>query len=169
MAPVEQQPETFPMSVVPMPESPMTGSLTEFWIKWLKGWSLFVAAFGLVYAMYDLPFLGKPGRWFMDYAFLRAFGTQSPMTPETVLSNGVLGAVTFGWGVFMWSVVEPLAKHDPAALRRAFTLTFTAWYVVDQWASWRAGAFGNMLSNTLFYGAFMLPFLTRHIGHFATK
>jgi hypothetical protein len=142
--------------------------MSDFSIKWLKAWSLLTAAIGLMFAVYDLPVLGKPAQWFTDAVFLRPLGSALSATPDVALPNALLGAITLGWGLFMWAVIEPLAKHDAAALRRAFVLAFTVWFAFDQWGSLRAGAYGNMLSNTLFYGAFIFPFLMQRNGRIAT-
>lgn len=134
--------------------------MSEFWVKWLKDWSLFVTAFGILFALIDLPAIGRPAQVFNDFAFMRLFsGASVPMTPDLAVANGVLGAMMIGWGLFMYLSIESLARHDAAPLRRAFTIAFTIWVLFDQAASSRAGAYGNMVSNVSFYLMFMAPFI----------
>lgn len=134
--------------------------MTDFWVKWLKGWSLFTIAFGAMFAVMDLSGLGTPARLFTDVVFLRMPGSV-PLAPgkEGLLMGTLMGAVMMGWGLYMHQTVETMARADARQLRRAVTWAFTLWFVVDQAASWRMGAYGNMLSNVAFYAVFMLPFV----------
>jgi hypothetical protein len=134
--------------------------MSDFWRTWLKGWSLYLAAFGVLFALIDLRLIGMPAQLFNDWAFLRLFsGTSAPLTPDLAVANGVLGAMLIGWGLFMYYAVDPMSKDDAAPLRRAIGMSMTAWFLFDQAASWRGGAYGNMITNLLFYGVFMLPLL----------
>lgn len=134
--------------------------MSAFWVKWLKFWGGFTAVFGVLFAVIDLPVLGLPARLFNDLIFLRLFqGTRPTLTPDLVASNGILGAVMCGFGLFLCKSVETLAKHDVAAMRHAMLVAFLSWYALDQWVSFRAGAYGNMVTNTVFFAAFLLPFV----------
>lgn len=134
--------------------------MTDFWIKWLKGWSLFTIAFGAMFAVMDIRGLGLPALWFTDVSFLRTPGSaELSLGREGMLAHGVLGAIMMGWGFYIHQTVATLARADAGALRRAVLGAFTLWYVVDQAVSWRTGAYGNMVSNTAFYAVFVLPFV----------
>jgi hypothetical protein len=134
--------------------------MSDFWIKWMKASSLVLIAFGFLFALIDLPGIGRPAQLFNDLAFLRLFkGATVPMTPDLAAANGVLGAVMIGWGVFLFLTVDRLVRQDAEGLLRVVAITFTIWYVFDQAASWRAGAYGNMVTNTGFYLMFLAPFL----------
>lgn len=134
--------------------------MSDFWIKWLKGWSLFTIAFGAMFAVMDLAGLGTPARLFTDVAFLRMPGSVPPGAGrEGLLMAGIMGAVMMGWGLYMHQTVETMARADAGQLRRAVISAFTLWFLFDQAASWRMGAYGNMVSNVAFYAVFMLPFV----------
>lgn len=134
--------------------------MSDFWIKWLKGWSLFTIAFGAMFAVMDLSGLGTPARLFTDIAFLRMRGATA-LVPgrEGLLMAGIMGAVMMGWGLYLYLTVETMARADAGQLRRAVLGAFTLWFLFDQAASWRMGAYGNMVSNVTFYAVFVLPFL----------
>lgn len=134
--------------------------MSDFWIKWLKGWSLFTIAFGAVFAVMDLGVLGTPARLFTDIAFLRMPGA-APLAvgKEGFLMAGIMGAVMMGWGLYVYLTVETMARADAGQLRRALLGAFTLWFLVDQAASWRMGAIGNMVSNVALYAVFVLPFV----------
>lgn len=134
--------------------------MSDFWIKWLKGWSLFTIVFGALFAVMDLGALGAPARLIADIAFLRVPGSVSGgIGNEGLLMAGIMGAVMMGWGLYVYLTVDVLARSDAGCLRRALVGAFTLWFVVDQAASWRMGAYGNMISNTSLYAAFLLPFM----------
>jgi hypothetical protein len=134
--------------------------MTDFSIKWLKGCSIALIVFGLLYAVIDLPVIGIPARLFAEAAFMQplqgAFPTEDKMLVGT---SGILGAVTFFLGSILYFAVEGMAKTNPETLRRAIMITLPIWYILDQWASFRGGAYGNMVSNTLILVAFVLPFM----------
>lgn len=134
--------------------------MSDFWIKWLKGWSLFTIAFGAMFAATDLGVLGAPARIFTDIAFLRMPGAV-PLEAERegLLMAGIMGAVMMGWGLYVYLTVETMARADAGQLRRAVLGAFTLWFLFGQAASWRMGAYGNMVSNTAFYAMFVVPFL----------
>jgi hypothetical protein len=134
--------------------------MSDFWIKWLKGCSLLIVAVGVMFAVIDLPLIGKPAQLFIDFCYFRLFNAHSvPLSREALFATSLSGAITVGWGVFMHQTIEHLARSNPAALRRAVGLAFTVWFVLDQAGSWRNGGYGNMLSNIAFYAIFMLPLL----------
>jgi hypothetical protein len=134
--------------------------MSDFLVKWLKGWSLFTIAFGAIFAVMDLSGLGQPARLFTDIAFLRMPGS-APLSvgKEGLLMGGIMGAVMMGWGLYVHQTVETLARADAGVLRRALIGAVTRWFLADQAVSWRAGAYGNMVSNVAFYVVFMLPFV----------
>jgi hypothetical protein len=134
--------------------------MSDFWIKWLKACSLIIIAAGALFAVVDLPVIGRPAQLFVDFCYFRLFGTQPvQLSREALFATSITGALTVGWGLFMHQTIEPLARTHAALLRRTVGLAFTVWYVLDQAGSWRNGAYGNLISNTLFYAAFMLPLL----------
>lgn len=136
--------------------------MSDFWIKWLKGWSLFTIGFGAMFAVTDLGVIGAPARIFTDIAFLRLPGAVPVAAgKEGLLMAGIMGAVMMGWGLYVYLTAETMVRADAGQFRRAVLGAFTLWFVFDQAASWRLGAYGNMVSNVSFYAVFVLPFLVR--------
>ncbi len=132
--------------------------MSDFWIKWLKGCSLFIVGVGVMLAVVDLPVIGKPAQLFIDFCYFRLFSAQSvQLSREALFATSLTGALTVGWGLFMHQTIEPLARTNPAVLRRAMGVAFTVWFVFDQAGSWRNGGYGNLISNCAFYALFMLP------------
>jgi hypothetical protein len=134
--------------------------MSDFWIKWLKSCSLFIVAVGVMFAVIDLPIIGRPAQLFIDFYYFRLFNAQPvQLSREALFATSLSGAITVGWGVFLHQTIEHIARVNPAILRRALGLSFTLWFVLDQAGSWRNGGYGNMISNCAFYAVFMLPML----------
>jgi hypothetical protein len=132
--------------------------MSDFWIKWLKGCSLFIVAVGAMFAVIDLPVIGKPAQLFIDFCYFRLFSTPPVLlSREALFATSLSGAITVGWGLFMHQTIEHLARTNPATLRWALGLAFTVWFVLDQAGSWRNGGYGNLISNCAFYALFMWP------------
>jgi hypothetical protein len=134
--------------------------MSDFWIKWLKGCSLFIIVVGAAFAVIDLPVAGRPAHLFMDFCYFRLFSVPPvPLSREALFATSITGALIVGWGLFMHQTVEHLARTHAGLLRRALGMAFTVWFVLDQAGSWRNGAYGNLISNCAFYALFMLPLL----------
>jgi hypothetical protein len=134
--------------------------MSDFWIKWLKSCSLFIVAVGVMFAVIDLPIIGKPAQLFIDFCYLRLFSAPPvQLSREALFATSLTGALTVGWGLFMHQTIEHLARTNPVVLRRAIGVSFTVWFVLDQAGSWRNGGYGNMISNCAFYALFMWPLL----------
>jgi uncharacterized membrane protein len=134
--------------------------MSDFWIKWLKGCSLFIIAIGVMFAVVDLPIVGRPAQLFIDFCYFRLFSAPPvQLSREALFATSLTGALTVGWGLFMHQTIEHLARSHPAVLRRAVGMAFTVWFVLDQAGSWRNGAYGNPISNCGFYALFMLPLI----------
>lgn len=111
------------------------------------GW--FTIAFGLALALAGVPVLGEPADRFYSFAVDLSFGGGMPADAEFPLA--VVGAVMVGMGALLLVAIHRLGRSDPALLRRMVLIGMTAWYVTDQLASLRAGAHGNMITNTPYY------------------
>lgn len=136
--------------------------MSAFWITWLKLTSAVLAMFGVLLVVADLPGIGLPARLFYDFAFLKFFeGSNLQWTQHFLAANGVLGAVTMALGLLLYHAAANLAANHPEILRRLILGTMPVWYVVDQFASLRAGAYGNMISNTAILLALIAPFLVK--------
>jgi hypothetical protein len=126
----------------------------------LKGCSIALIIFGAFYAVIDLPIIGIPARLFAEAAFLQPLQAAFPTDNKLLVgTSGILGAVTLFLGFILYFAIDNMSKSNPNALRRAILTTLPVWYVLDQWASFRGEAYGNMLSNTLILAAFILPFV----------
>jgi hypothetical protein len=134
--------------------------MSDFAIKWLKGCSIALVAFGALFSVIDLPLIGIPARLFTEAVFLQPLQGLFPTdNAQLVAMSGIVGALTLFLGFMLYFAVDALARTNPEALRRAILISVSCWYILDQWASFRGGAYGNMVSNTVILLAFCLPFL----------
>jgi hypothetical protein len=136
--------------------------MSDFAIKWLKGCGIVFVAFGALFSVIDLPLIGIPARLFNEAAFLQPLQGLFPTNNKPLVAmSGIVGALTLFVGFLLYFVTDVLAKMDPAALRKCVLLSATSWYVLDQWASYRGEAYGNMVSNTVILLALVVPFLAQ--------
>lgn len=85
-------------------------------------------------------------------------------------STGLLGAVTFGWGLTLLSIVKatPELKREIArSLWTSITCGLGVWYVVDSTISVANGYRVNAVSNTIIMALYM--FAIRQSGIYTTK
>jgi hypothetical protein len=134
--------------------------MSDFATKWLKGVSIAFIIFGLFFAVIDLPVIGIPARLFTEAVFLQPLQGAFPTgNNQLVAMSGIVGALTLFVGFLLYFLVDALAKSHPDALRRAILISTSIWYVLDQWASFRGEAYGNMVSNTLILAALVIPLM----------
>jgi hypothetical protein len=118
-------------------------------------WCVAVAAFGLV--LMGAAFASTDGA---ARALLTVLGGVAPaMDAALRFAIGLMGAVTFGWGLTMLAVASASDRLDPAAARLVWTRiawALGAWYVVDGAISAATGFGWNVASNTLLALTFVL-------------
>lgn len=118
-------------------------------------WSAFIAFFGLV-----LMGAGFPPTDFATQVLYRLLGGITPEFDRSLrFSTGLMGAVTFGWGLTVLAVASVSSLLEPVicnALWRRIGMAVAVWYVVDSAISIANGFGLNALSNTLIVALFAL-------------
>lgn len=129
--------------------------LSSFWSRWLLVVPLAITALGAVLACAAVPGLEGP-----TLALLALMHGQTPPLDETLrFSIGLMGAVTFGWGLTLMAIVRAATAHPglSAALWRPVTASLALWWLVDSAISVSTGFALNAVSNTLLLAAWILP------------
>jgi hypothetical protein len=118
-------------------------------------WSGFVIVFGVV--LMGAGFAATDGIAAMLYRLLG--GIAPAFDPPLRFSVGLMGAVTFGWGLTVVAVASVSHLLDPETsgiLWRRIGWALTAWFVIDSTISIANGFGLNAVSNTLLIATFML-------------
>ena len=122
--------------------------MSLFWKNWLVVWAVFVTLFGLLLAGGGWSATDGPTRLILQMLG----GSTFPGDDRTFrISVGLMGAVTFGWGLTALAVVRYVAE-DPATRRGLLgpvTLALLAWFVLDSSLSILNGFALNAVSNVL--------------------
>lgn len=132
--------------------------MTRFWSNWLLVWCWGVLAFGALLATAAMP--GLDGAMRMLFG-LFAGNPETAATfdlPAVRFGLGLQGALTIGWAMTMFAVVEA-AKTIGAPIWRSFTFAMLAWYVIDSAISISTGFWLNAVSNTALMAAYLIPVL----------
>ena len=122
--------------------------MSLFWKNGLVVWAVFVTLFGLLLAGGGWSATDGPTRVILQMLG----GSTFPGDDRTFrISVGLMGAVTFGWGLTALAVVRYVAE-DPATRRVLLgpvTLALLAWCVLDSSLSILNGFALNAVSNVL--------------------
>lgn len=129
------------------------------YLNWFKMASLFLMATGCLGAL--ASFAAGSGLWlfFLDLVLWPLDGQPDGFTSAGYLLNAILGGVTIGWGILMYLLAQgPLARgqHEIAQFLLVSSLT---WYTIDSLGSILAGAYGNVVLNSVFLLIFLPPLL----------
>jgi len=119
-----------------------------FWKNGLVAWAVFVTLFGLVLAGGGWAPTDGPTRLILQMLG----GTTFPGDDRTFRASvGLMGAVTFGWGLTALAVVRyVIADPEPRrALLGPVTMALIAWCVLDSSLSILNGFALNAVSNVL--------------------
>lgn len=130
-------------------------TMTSFWRQWLRVWCWGVIAFGVILAAAAFPALDAPTRWFYDLVQWPLDGASS-FDENVRFTCGILGAVTIGWGLTLFALIDAAEKLGPPVWR-AMTNALIIWFVVDSAISIAAGAPGNAVSNTVILALYLAP------------
>ena len=123
--------------------------MTGFWRTWLTVWCWGVAGLGIVLMGAAFALTDGPSRALME---LMNPGAPPRFDPALRFSAGLMGAVTFGWGLTMLAIV----RTSDMRIWRPVTGALLVWYVVDSAISIATGFALNAASNTLLIGLFLL-------------
>lgn len=102
------------------------------------------------------PTLGLVER-FLDLAHQPLDGAQAIVGDAAFLLNAILGGVLVGFGLMIWLVAERVYRNDPALGRGLILTPLIGWFVCDGLGSVIAGAWFNVVLNTVFLAIFVAP------------
>ena len=123
--------------------------------KLMMLWCGAVVLFGSVLMGAGFASTDRPTRALFDILSDAAPVFDAPLR----FSVGLMGAVTFGWGLSLLAVTSVLHLLDPATARLLWmrlALACGTWYLVDSTISVATGFGLNAVSNTVFMAAFLL-------------
>jgi len=121
---------------------------------------LLLILFGLVSALSAYAPLSGPMGAILDTVFWPIDAGQGTAASETRLLLGILGGITFGWGVMIWQLAGAPLARDPATIRPIIRNAVLGWFVVDSAGSFLAGAPLNVAANVPFAAMFLIPLLS---------
>ncbi len=131
--------------------------MTGIWKTWMTLWAFGVVLFGAVLAGAAIPQTEGLAR-----TLIVSFGQLNDGSAfdlrEMRFATGLMGAVTFGWGLTILLLL-PAIHAAGAPAWRALTLAMAAWFVVDSTISVATGFWTNAVSNTALAVAFLIPVL----------
>lgn len=129
----------------------MTGTSQKLMMVWAWGVIVFGAVLmGGAFAAFDTP---------AQTLMVLLSGNTSAMDNPLRFAVGLMGAVTFGWGLTVLAVASVshlLNLHVAQALWGRLTGAVAAWYIVDCTISVATGFGLNAVSNTVLLVTFLL-------------
>ncbi|QAX29730.1 excinuclease ABC subunit A [Leisingera sp. NJS204] len=128
-------------------------------IRMLKTVTILAAAFGLAMILALATPLGTALSLFIDLAFLPVDGAQALTPGAAALMTAISGGLMCGFCVLIYLVTEHIYSTNPALGRRLLIPALLAWYVPDSLGSLAAGAWFNVVMNTLFLLLFLVPLM----------
>lgn len=130
--------------------------MKPLWKTWLVVWALGTVVFGLVLAGAGDSAIDGGARF-----VYRLLGGPAALDLNPVLrfSIGLMGAVSFGWGVTVLALAWQGERAGGPAVWRAVALGFGLWFVLDSAISIHTGMPLNAVSNTLIVLAGLPPLL----------
>ena len=123
-------------------------------------WSalILMIAFGPVLALSAIEPFGSLTHWFIMLARLET-GQVYLSEPGGVLMAAILGGILTGFGVCMWQVTSKVYARDPVLGRSIMLPAIVTWFVIDGVGSVLAGAWFNVVLNSVFLACFLTPLL----------
>lgn len=133
--------------------------MTGIWKTWMRLWCLAVGGFGLVLTFGAWPPTDAPTRFLFD---LLDGPRELVMTDHLRFSLAVMGPVTLGWCITLFGAIRAVEQLDHAAARPVWfilTLATLTWFTVDSILSVATGFWPNLIPNTIYVAAFLVPVL----------
>ena len=131
--------------------------MTGFWRNWMTVWCLAVGLFGIILAGGGLE--ATSGPVVLIFSILNGPG-EFELEPHMSFSLAVLGAVTIGWCLTLLAAVKAanqLNKQQSKSVWGMVTVSVVNWYVIDSILSIATGFLLNVVPNTMYITAFLLP------------
>jgi hypothetical protein len=122
-----------------------------------KAASALVIGVGAVLALAALPATAGVTALLADLIFWPFDGQPGLNDPAARLLAAISGGVMVGWGVLLWLVATRVLPSDPLLGASLIRTSAIAWFAVDSFASALAGAPLNIVLNTVFLAAFLVP------------
>lgn len=131
--------------------------ISSFWRRWLIAVCAIIVGFGAVLMGAAAPALQGPTLALMTLMHGAAPTLDAPLR----FSIGLMGAVSFGWGLTLLAIVRAgTASPDLGrALWRPVTASLLLWFVIDSAISIATGFALNAASNTLLMAGWLAPML----------
>ncbi|MEM1314999.1 MAG: excinuclease ABC subunit A [Pseudomonadota bacterium] len=134
----------------------MTDARRLTWYRWA---SLALIGFGVLNLLALISPLSAVMDAFVDLAFLPFDGAQRIESDGGRLWVGIAGGLLAGLGATFLQVTRRVAARDLSEARAIVLPGILAWYLVDGLGSAAAGAPFNIVVNTGFLAAFLVPTL----------
>ena len=132
--------------------------MSSFWFGWLRVWSIAMALFGLILALAAFPATDGPTAIIMGPV---GHEGRLAFTPELRFAFALMGALTIGWVLTMWPLMNVARDFPDAApaLWRGLTVALLLWYLLDSGLSIALGYAGNAVSNSLLMIGYLMPMM----------
>jgi hypothetical protein len=133
-------------------------SMTGFWRTWMTAWCWAVMGLGVM--LTGAAFEATSGPTRLLFAVLNG-PEPLELSAQMRFSEAVLGAVTLGWGLTLMAAIGAANLLGDAGrpVWRMIVASVLVWWCVDSALSMATGYGLNVVTNTLFVAAFLLPIL----------
>jgi hypothetical protein len=133
------------------------------WRVWMILWCISVGVFGLIITLGAIEATSPPTILLLE---MLGGGVEVEMTPHLRFALAVMGPVTLGWALTLIGATEA-ARYLPAPIARRTWLWITAgvlaWMVIDSILSVTTGFALNLIPNTLYVIAFLIPVIRSEV------
>lgn len=132
--------------------------MSTFWRRWMTLWFWAVGAFGAVLAGAAFEATSGPTR--LVFTVLHGPG-ELELDPHMRFAVALMGAVTLGWSHTLAAAIRAadLLSERGRPVWRWLIASVLVWYSVDGALSVATGFALNILPNTVFLAAFLVPLI----------
>ncbi|WP_224815146.1 hypothetical protein [Hasllibacter sp. MH4015] len=131
--------------------------MNGIWRVWMILWCISVGGFGLIITLGAIEATSAPTILLLE---MLSGGIMVEMTPHLRFALAVMGPVTMGWALTLIGATEA-TRHLPKPIAAKTWLWITAgvlaWMVIDSILSVVTGFALNLIPNTLYLVAFLVP------------
>jgi len=131
--------------------------MSRFWRNWLTVWCCATALFGIILAGGGFEATSGPVR--LVFNSLQGPG-ELDLNAHMRFILGVLGPITVGWSLTMWTAIKVTLQLDRQAARPIWMLLIASvacWFIVDSCVSINTGFWRNTIPNVAYMATFLLP------------
>lgn len=133
----------------------------------IAAWITLLSGIGIAAAL--VPGLERMFNGFLAIVIPGSEGMAALTTTEAKMITAIDGGLLAGFGVMLLLIVVPAIEAGNDVIKRAATIAILVWFVVDGTGSAIAGAPLNIVSNSVFLIAYLVPlFWVRKIDAVAT-